>query len=85
MTNFKVRVDCDVVGIMSRCLNFTSSGANEGVQSAIFDQSEARKVSTLSDSDAYNSQIMAQIVDTQSEDMTSRLKNPMLILARKKI
>ena len=35
------------------------------------------------DSDAYNSQIMAQIV--QSEDMTSRVKNPMLILAHKKI
>ena len=29
LTNFKVRVDCDVVGIMSRCLSFTSSGANE--------------------------------------------------------
>ena len=61
LTNFKVRVDCVVVGIMSRCLNFTSSEANERAQAAIFDQSEARKVSTLTDSDAYNSQIMAQI------------------------
>ena len=42
--------------------------------------------SVHTDSDAYNSQIMEQIVQSDCEDMTpGSVKNPMLILAHKKI
>ena len=77
---------CVVVGIMSRCLglHITSSDQWEGPIRLGWPMRGQESVHT--DSDAYNSQIMEQIVQSDGEDMTpDSVKNPMLILAHKKI